>query len=174
MLGDYLRQAKDGDKADYAMVGYILGNTLSDHGDVNRAVCTTNDKGELQEAVETLKIEHDPDDPESARYPEGDGYRKLPKSTIVSMNMFGFTPSIFDFMGEDLERFMAEKRNEPKVELYIPTVVNKLIAEGRAKMQVLESRDSWFGVTYTDDKPHVAAAIRKLIAEGRYPEKLWV
>ena len=89
------------------------------------------------------------------------------------MNMFGFTPSIFGHMEHDLKEFLAARIGEAKSELYIPTVVNKLIEEGTARMRVLPSQESWFGVTYTADKPHVVAAIRKLVNAGKYPEKLW-
>jgi NDP-sugar pyrophosphorylase family protein len=175
ILADHLNGANDGAVADYSMVGYVLRNTLSDHGAVNRAVCSRNEKGELQEAVEVLKIEHDPDDPEQARYPNpgGDGFTKLTKESIVSMNMFGFTPSIFGYIGEHFERFLASRREEPKSELYIPTVVNDLIHAGRARMLVLPSKESWFGVTYPEDKPHVVAAVGGLVKAGAYPEKLW-
>jgi choline kinase len=175
VLADYLKAAHDGKVADYSMVGYQLAKTLSDHGAVNRAVCRKNDRGELVEAVETLKIEHDPDDPTQARYPDpaGDGFKKLTKYTIVSMNMFGFTPSIFGYIGEHLERFLADRRDEPKAELYIPTVVNDLIAAGKARMLVLPSQEAWFGVTFPEDKPHVVAAVGELVKSGKYPAKLW-
>jgi dTDP-glucose pyrophosphorylase len=173
LLGDYLARVRDGAKAEYSMVGYVLGNTLSDHGDVNRAVCRVNAQGELEEAVETLKIEHDPANPAMARYPDGGGFKPLSKNVIVSMNMFGFTPSIFGHMELDLKAFLAARIGEAKSELYIPTVVNKLIKEGAARMRVLPSQESWFGVTYTADKPCVVAAIRKLVDAGKYPEKLW-
>ncbi|TVQ40471.1 MAG: nucleotidyltransferase [Spirochaetaceae bacterium] len=171
LLADHLRRS--GGTADFAMIGYLLGNTLSDHGDVNRAVCRTNARGELIEAVETLAIEPDPVDPAAARYPEDGGYRKLPRDALVSMNIFGFTPEVFPFIEEHLREFLARRGHEPKAELYIPTVVNLLIAAGRARMVVIPSQDTWFGVTYSQDKPYVESAIARLIAEGVYPQRLW-
>ncbi len=161
------------DVPSYAMVGYQLGKTLSDHGHVNRAVCRISSEGLLEQTVETLKIEPHPDDRTLARYPEGDGFEKLSRDTVVSMNMFGFTPSFFGFIEEAFVEFLSTRREEEKSELYIPTVVNRLIADGRATMKVLRSEDSWFGVTYSDDKPHVVAAVKKLIDAGVYPTPLW-
>ena len=170
VLADFLRSA-GGDR--YAMVGYRLGNTLSDHGDVNRAVCRTNEDGELVEAVETLAIERDPDQPGRARFPSEGGYGHLPLDTVVSMNMFGFTTAVFAHIEAHLRAFLRERAEEPTAELYIPTVVNELIARGEASMQVLNSDASWFGVTYAQDKPHVEEAIRALIAAGSYEAPLW-
>jgi dTDP-glucose pyrophosphorylase len=173
ILADWLLDARDTDVADYSMVGYVLGNTLSEHGAVNRAVCKINDRGELIQAREVLKIEPDPADPTLARYPVEGGAATLDRTSLVSMNMFGFTPSIFGHIEKDLIEFLGARREEPKSELYIPSVVNDLIASGQARMQVLPSQESWFGVTYPEDKPQVVAAVRKLIEQGTYPEKLW-
>ncbi|TVQ95613.1 MAG: nucleotidyltransferase [Spirochaetaceae bacterium] len=170
VLAGYL-QSTTGDH--YAMVGYRLGNTLSDHGDVNRAVCRTNAHGELVRAVETLAIERDPDAPDRARFPSDNGYDHLPLDTVVSMNMFGFTTAMFAHIETHLRAFLRDRAEEPKAELYIPTVVNKLIERGEASMQVLTSDATWFGVTYAEDKPHVQEAIRALIAAGRYETPLW-
>ena len=171
LLADHLNKARAA--SDFAMIGYLLGNTLSEHGHVNRAVCRTNDAGELIEAVETLAIEPDPADDALARYPADGSYRSISRDTLVSMNIFGFTPAIFDLIEEHLVDFLAQRGDDPKAELYIPTVVNSLIAAGRARMSVIASQDSWFGVTYSQDKPYVQRAIERLISDGVYPRRLW-
>lgn len=170
-LADYLRQSSDNDVADWSMVGFTLGKTLSDHGAVNRGICEMDDEGYLVKAVETLKIEKGNGE---AKYPGPDGETKtLDYDTLVSMNMWGFTPSVFPMSEQEIRDFLRERGNEAKSEIYIPPVVEKLIAEGRARCKVLHSGENWFGVTYPEDKPKVVEEIGKLIEKGVYPEKLW-
>ncbi len=159
--------------ADFAMVGYRLGNTLSEHGGVNRAVCRTNSAGELVHAQEVTGITPHPEDDSLARYPVGDGFETLARNTLVSMNFFAFTPAMYGFIEEYLRDFLLHNGESPDAELYIPAVVNMLIASGRIQLQVIPSPDWWFGVTYREDRPHVEAEIARLIEQGVYPQRLW-
>lgn len=171
VLGDHLRTMNDPDSARYAMVGFTLRNTLSEHGTVARGVCQCDANGWLQQVVEMLKIEKAG---RGAKYSdESGGAHVLTGDEVVSMNMWGFTPAIFGHLRGQFTTFLQEHGQEEKAEMLIPSVVNALVTEGRAKVKVLPTRDSWFGVTYKEDKPAVTASIRQLIAHGDYPEKLW-
>ncbi len=171
LLADYLSTAQDDELADYCMCGFIMRNTLSDNGSVSRGVCTLDSDGNLKEVVEHTKIERN-----------GSGGRSfLPDGStvdfngdeIVSMNMWGFTPSLFDNMDEMFVEFLKEHGNEPKSEFFIPLVADTLIKAGKAAVKVMKSNDNWFGITYREDKPQVIASIRQLIADGIYPEQLF-
>lgn len=170
---NFLATAEDNDKYRYAMVGYILENTLTDHGHVARGVCTV-DGGFLREIHERVRIEKRP---EGAQYTEDDGasWVTLPQGSIVSMNLWGFTPSILRELGSRFSTFLdkALEENPLKAEYFLPTVVDQLVEEGKATARVLESHDRWYGVTYREDKPVVVEAIRKLREQGVYPNKLW-
>lgn len=172
-IADYLRgpHPQDG-VADYAMVGYRLGNTLTAHGHVARAVCVVDEAGFLAHTQERTRIERGGG---VARYTEdGEQWFPLPLDTTVSMNMWGFTPDVFDQIHARFPRFLAANRtNLEKAEYYIPTLVADLIHEGRARVKVLATAEKWHGVTYAQDKPQVKAAIQALVAAGVYPEKLW-
>lgn len=155
----------------YSMVGYPLENTLSDYGDVNRGICSTDENGHLTYVEEYLKIETAADG--IVRGEALDGTRKpIAPGTIVSMNFWGFTPSLFAHLEREFTLFLEARGTEMKSECYIPTVVDTLIRGGKADCKVLKTNSSWFGVTYPDDKPHVVANIRKLIEAGEYPESL--
>ncbi len=157
--------------ADYAMVGFILRNTLSDFGSVARGVCEVSPEGYLKHIVELTKIER-----------EGSGARNtdpagkvtaLSGDEPVSMNMWAFTPDIFGQLRERFEQFLESNAGDTKSECYIPMTVGELIRGGAARVKVLHSSDSWFGVTYREDRPRVVESIRALVAAGSYPEKLW-
>ena len=170
---DYLCAHPDGDVYEYAMVGYLLKNTVTENGTVARGVCEETADHYLTVVTERTKIEKG----EPPRYTEDDGktWTELPGDTIVSMNMWGFTRS---FLTEAEVRFSAflDKalvENPLKGEYFLPSVVSQLINEGKARVKVLRSEDKWYGVTYREDKPAVMAAIADKTASGLYPDSLW-
>jgi NDP-sugar pyrophosphorylase family protein len=157
--------------SDYAMVGFILRNTLSDFGSVARAVCHIGAGGYLENVVEMTSIVRDG---AQIRNTDADG-RVTPLSgdEPVSMNMWGFTPRIFPELRQRFEAFLRASAADLKRECYIPNTVNELVAAGEARVQVLRTPDAWFGVTYREDHPRVVENIRRLIRAGAYPERLW-
>lgn len=174
LIYDYLAAHADDDKYRYTMVGYKLGNTVTDNGHVARGICEMNERGELVAIHERTRIEKRDG---GIAYTEDDGatWVAVPEDTIVSMNMWGFTRSI---LGELKDRFPAflDKgitENPMKCEYFLPAVVSDLLEEDRAAAAVLTSADKWYGVTYKEDKPVVVAAIRKMKDEGLYPKNLW-
>jgi NDP-sugar pyrophosphorylase family protein len=171
LLADYLRQAKDGDKADFSMCGFIMRNTLSDNGSVSRGVCEVDADGNLTEVVENTRIERNGKGAKS--YLENGSVVDFTGDEIVSMNMWGFTPSLFDHMQEMFVEFLKERGQEMKSEFFIPLVADTLIKQGKAKVKVMTSNDEWFGITYQEDKPAVIKSIKELVAQGIYPEKLF-
>lgn len=171
---DYLSTHEDDDKHRYTMVGYQLENTLTENGYVSRGVCEMNEKNELVSVTERTRIEKKE---EGAAYTEDDGatWIPLPKSSIVSMNMWGFTASFLQEIKNGFPAFLEEglKVNPMKCEYYLPKVVSDLLAADKATVTVLTSADKWYGVTYKEDKPFVVAAIKNMKETGLYPEKLW-
>jgi NDP-sugar pyrophosphorylase family protein len=156
---------------DYSMVGFVLRNTLSDFGSVARGVCQVSDDGYLEHIAELTKVERDGN---GARNTDATGtVTKLTGDEPVSMNFWGFTPQVFDQLRENFEKFLESSGTDLKSECYIPNTVGELVRAGQARVKVLHSRDSWFGVTYREDRPRVVESIRGLIAKGLYPEKLW-
>lgn len=156
---------------DYAMVGFILKNTLSDFGSVARGVSRVDANHYLTNIVEMMKIERDGT---GAKNTEADGkITKLSGDEAVSMNFWGFTPALFPQIKEEFDKFLKRAGGEQKSECYIPATVGDLVTSGRARVKVLRSPDSWFGVTYREDRPTVVESIRKLIVKGDYPETLW-
>ena len=174
LIYDYLCAHPDGDLYEYAMVGYLLKNTVTENGSVARGVCTVDGEHILRDIVERTAIEKDGDD---ARFTEdgGGSWTALPGNTTVSMNMWGFTRS---FLDEALARFpafldKALAENPLKGEYFLPSVVEQLIGGGKARVRVLLSQDKWYGVTYREDKPTVVAAIAEKTKAGLYPDRLW-
>jgi hypothetical protein len=170
VLGRYLT-ALTNDSTAYAMVGFTLRNTLSEHGTVARGVCQTDVAGQLTDIQELTKIaklargaEHRGDDGKVVA---------LTGEEPVSMNMWGFTPAIFPQLEADFRAFLAAKGAELKSESYIPMSVGSLIRSGQASCQVLRSDSAWFGVTYREDKPVVQASIARQVSSGAYPSPLW-
>jgi UTP-glucose-1-phosphate uridylyltransferase len=151
---------------DYSMVGYTLRNTLSEHGSVSRGVCECDAEGYLRAVTELTKVE------KRGRGAQAEG-RTLSGDELVSMNFWGFTPLVFPQLRERFYSFLQRCGQELKSECYIPTTVNELVASGIARVKVLPTTSSWFGVTYQEDKPRVKAGIRELVARCEYPEKLW-
>lgn len=171
MLSEYLQSVHDAEHLEYSMVGFVLRNTLSEFGSVSRGVCQCNSGGYMQSVVEHTQIQRDGS---GAKYSTGNGKQGVfSGDEIVSMNLWGFTPSIFSELRTRFVDFLRTRGDEDKSEFFIPSVVNELVALGKARVKVLTSPDSWFGITYPDDKPTVVSGIKRLIAAGQYPEKLW-
>lgn len=169
-VADCLRSL-DGSRNRYCMVAYDLDKTLSEHGTVSRGVCTVDAEGNLAGMVERTRIERLPDG-RIVFHDDGTDLELRP-DTPVSMNLFGFTPDYFAYSQDYFRAFLRDNAADLKAECYMPSMVNKLIGEGRASVRVLRSGAQWHGVTYKEDKPALVAAIRRMIDEGRYPEKLW-
>ena len=174
LIYDYLATHQDDDKYRYTMVGYQLGNTVTDNGHVARGVCDMNENGELVAIHERTRIEKREG---GIAYTEDDGktWTEVPADTTVSMNMWGFTKSILKEIKDGFPAFLEEglKTNPMKCEYFLPTVVSNLLEADQATVAVLKSADKWYGVTYKEDKPVVVAAIKKMQADGLYPEHLW-
>ena len=170
---DYLFTHEDGDFYEYVMVGYLLKNTLSENGSVARGVCEETEGHYLSRIVERTRIEKGV----PPRFTEdgGESWTVLPEDTIVSLNMWGFTKSFLDEAAAGFPAFLddALKNNPLKGEYFLPSVVSRLIGEGKARVKVLRSEDRWYGVTYREDKPAVMAAIAQKTREGLYPDRLW-
>jgi UTP-glucose-1-phosphate uridylyltransferase len=167
LLGRHLAS----DSPDYAMVGFVLRNTLSEFGSVARGVCQTSADGFLQSVVELTRIERAG---RAAKYTDAAGQvHSLTGDEIVSLNLWGFTPSIFEHLRREMVSFLKEDGQHEKAEFFIPTVVNSLLASGAAQVRVLRTPDSWFGVTYREDRPRVIQSMQELIRRGDYPERLW-
>ena len=174
LIYDYLSSHEDDDKYRYTMVGYELGNTVTDNGHVARGICSMNEKGELVAIHERTRIEKR-DGGIAFTEDDGNTWNFVPADTTVSMNMWGFSKSILDEIKKGFSAFLDEglKTNPMKCEYFLPTVVSNLLGEDRATVVVLKSADKWYGVTYKEDKPVVVAAIQKMKEEGRYPKHLW-
>ena len=174
VIYNYLLNAEDGDVLDYCMVGYMLGNTVTDHGSVARGVCKADEKGNLAQIDERLRIEKYEG---GIHFTEDDGatWEDLSFDTIVSMNMWGFTPSFLEELQKGFPDFMANQvpQNPMKAEYLLPRSVDALLKAGKATVKVLTSADRWYGVTYAADKPMVVAALAKFREEGKYPDGLW-
>ena len=156
---------------DYAMVGYTFRDTLSEYGSVSRGVCRCDEQMFLRGIIERKKIEKIST---GARYFEDDGTEHvLSGNEIVSRNMWGFQPSIFNHLKVRVGRFLEEQGNERNSELFIPTVVDELVEKEKATVKVLHANDKCFGVTYRKDMTNAAKCVRLLIDQGLYPENLW-
>ncbi len=170
LMNDYLVKAKDAEFADFSMVGFVLRNTLSEFGSVSRGVCEINNDL-LIDVIERTSIEQKNKD--AIFIDENNKECNISGEEIVSMNMFGFTPSIFDYLEEMFYTFIDENGEKDKSEFFIPSVVSNLINADIATMKVLKTPNKWFGVTYKEDKPFVIAKVAELIKQGIYPEKLF-
>lgn len=175
-IAGYLRvgdeQPLDGVE-DYAMVGYRLENTLTEYGHVARGVCTVDEQGYLSGVRELTRIERSGT---GAHYSEDGGitWHDLPVTAVVSMNMWGFIPGLFPELEQRFTGFLAASQaNILKAEYFLPTVVNDMVHEGRARVKVLTTAERWYGMTYVQDRPVVKGAIHEMVRQGIYPEKLW-
>lgn len=168
-----LCQLQDDEKARYFMVGYELRNTLTENGYVSRGVCATDENGCLTTVTERTHIIGTCDGPMFTE--DGQVYHRLPEDVPVSMNMFGFTPSVIEEMKATFPVFhqKALAENPLKAEYYLPMVVNGMLEKGTASVEVLPCPSRWYGVTYQADKPQVKAALAKMAEEGLYPTPLW-
>jgi len=166
LLADHLRSGSP----DYAMIGFILRNTLSEFGSVARGVCQVSPTGYLQGVTELTKIEKDG---AAVKYTDASGQvHPLTGDESVSMNIWGFTPGLFHNLQQQMIAFLTKHGQEEKSEFYIPTAVNNLTTAGLARVKMLRTPDSWFGVTYREDRPLVVEGIRRLIAKGDYGRAL--
>lgn len=172
VLYDYLKDAHDGDQYDFSMVGYLAGNTLSENGHVARGVCEVSPEGELVDIVERLRIVSTPEGPAYTE-DEGKTFVHFPADNLVSMNFFGFTPSIFDELTARFPEFLetAVAKNPMKAEFLIPQEVGLLLRAGKARVRVLSSPDRWYGVTYKEDRPEVQKALNAMLEAGLYPDE---
>ncbi len=171
IMSDYLASLEPEAEDEYCMVGFTLRNTLTEHGDVCRGICDVDATGAMRAVVERVGIEKIG---AGGRYKDDNGVEHLlTGDEIASMNLWGFQPSIFDHLGTQFARFLEERGQELKSEFFIPTVVDRLVDTGQARVQVLNTSDSWFGVTYRPDRDIAEACIRRLIDAGDYPERLW-
>ena len=170
-LTGFLSRPAQGAVDAYAMVAFQMANTLSEHGAVARGICEVGPDGFLKAVEEHTGLERD-----------GTGVRELCQDGTchhftgrepVSMNFWGFHPTIFDHLKERFARFLSVRGQDLKAEFYIPTVVDELIREERVTVRVLETPDHWFGVTYREDKEYVVTCIQDLIRTGKYPHSLW-
>lgn len=169
ILKDFLVNDKGPDN--YCIVGYKLGNTLSEHGHVNRGVCKADKNGFLTNIVETRQIEKTKD---GAVAPGTDGKNHhFTGNEIVSMNLWGFKPSCYHFLGEEFRNFINRSGMDPKSELDIPTSVDKFVKNGQITIKILMSNERWFGVTYREDKPFVVESLNRMISKGIYPSSLY-
>ena len=171
---NYLSTHEDDEQYRYTMVGYVLENTLTDHGHVARGVCETDEQGFLVGIHERTRIEKRS---EGAAYTEDDGitWTKIPAGSTVSMNMWGFSKSILEELQYRFAAFLKQnlESNPLKCEYFLPTVVGELLEEKKATVEVLKSSDRWYGVTYKEDKQVVVDAVENFKKQGLYPEKLW-
>ena len=170
VLADFLNSV-EGKQNQYCMIGYRVVNTLSENGSVNRGICQTDENGYLTDVVERVGIEQKEG---VIVCPDENGQEiTLEQNAPVSMNMWGFTPEYFNYSEEAFVQFLKEHGEEPKSEIYIPTVVNDLIKQGKVSCKVLDTPSKWFGVTYADDREQVVRKINDLIRSGQYPNKLF-
>jgi len=155
----------------YALVGYPLRQTLSEHGAVNRGVCAVDAAGRLTGIEEVLKVERTPDG--GVRHPLAwGGWRQLTGDEVVSMTFFGFTPMFFGQLRGLFVDFLGKYGRSETAEFYLPVAVGDLVQAGYAEVRLLKSEDAWFGMTYRDDVPAARATLRRLIDQGVYPERL--
>jgi hypothetical protein len=166
-----LAQHLQSGSTDAAMVGFTLRNTLSDFGSVARGVCQVADGNFLQTVVELTKIERD--GPGAKNTDAAGEVTRLAGDEAVSLNFWGFAPAVFGPLKNRFHEFLKHHGSDLKSECYIPSVVSDMVVDGDLRVKVLRTDDSWFGVTYREDRPRVVESIGKLITAGDYPEKLW-
>jgi len=170
ILADFFQRTRH-EANRFAMVGYELGRTLSEHGSVSRGVCQTNEARDLLGVEEFTKIEKTA---EGARHVHADGSTvPFVGDEIVSMNFWGFTPAVFPRLEQRLNEFLRARGHEEKSEFYIPFAVADMIAKGDAQVTALSTDSDWFGVTYREDKTVVMESLQRLVQDGAYPASLW-
>ena len=170
MLFEHFAKLGANEKYKYAMVGYILENTLTETGTVSRGICSVNEASMLTEVEERTEIRKEDD---MAAYKNENATAFMPLRSVASMNCWGFTPDIFDKLSEGFAKFLSEKHSdELKCEYYLPFAVCDMLKNGECEVKVYASEDSWYGVTYKEDKPFVVSSIVELKKNGIYPQKL--
>lgn len=170
VICDFLSQLEKS-KDKYCMVGYNVGNTLSESGTVARGVCETNPDKNLTGIVERTQIKRI--DGTVQYKDENDEWVSIPDDKPVSMNMFGFTPDYFEYSEDFFVRFLKEKAQDLKAEFFIPTLVNELITNDKVTLKVLDTTSQWFGVTYQEDREWVVGKFKELVDKGEYPSPLF-
>jgi NDP-sugar pyrophosphorylase family protein len=170
VICDFLSQL-EGSKNKYCMVGYRVGNTLSESGTVARGVCETDESSNLTGIVERTQIKRN--DGVVQFLDENEEWISLPDNKPVSMNMFGFTPDYFEYSDDFFVDFLKENEEKLKAEFFIPTLVNDLIVDDKIEMRVLDTTSQWFGVTYQEDRPFVVSKFKELVDKGEYPSPLF-
>ena len=173
VMGKWLSELPEGSTGKYAMVGFRVGNTLSESGTVSRGVCENDENHHLTSVVERTKIQRF--DGVVKYLDDDDNWVAIPDTTPVSMNFWGFTDAMMDEMVSGFPAFLdAAMKNDPmKAEYLLPIEVGRLLDEDKCRVRVLEATDKWYGVTYKEDKEIVMDAFRRMKAEGKYPQKLW-
>ena len=171
VIGKFLSELPEGAKNTYCMVGFRVGNTLSESGTVARGICSTDENRHLTTVVERTEIMRI-NGVVSYKDENGD-WVGIEDNTPVSMNMWGFTPDYFNYSEEYFIDFLKENIDKPKAEYYIPLMVNKLINDGTATVEVLDTTSRWFGVTYAADRQGVVDKLQALADSGEYPSKLF-
>ncbi len=170
-VGRFLTELADPGANEYALIAYRLGNTLSEHGSVSRGVCSVDEHGFLTQITEHLEITRTDD---GIVYRDEAGTLKpIAADTLVSMNLLGFTPTLFRYLDDHFRPFLEKHAGNLKAEFLLPEVLNALIHAGEVRVRVLETRARWFGVTYREDKASAEQRLRELIARGAYPQALW-
>lgn len=170
VIAEELQRPRD-KKGDYCMVGFRVGNTMTENGSVARGVCETKD-GLLTSVVERTAISYDKD--HNIVFTDENGVEQtLQPNTPVSMNLWGFTPDYFDYSEREFKKFLEKDINTPKAEFFIPLCIDTLINSGEATVKVLDTESKWFGVTYAADRPGVVVKFAELHRDGTYPEKLF-
>jgi hypothetical protein len=170
VLADFLSHLHNTEN-EYCMVGYRVGNTLSESGIVARGVCETNEKNNLTGIVERTQVKRI--DGQVCYKDENDQWIAIDENTPVSMNMWGFTPDYFKYSDDYFVEFLKQNAGNIKAEYFIPLLVNHLTVSGIATVKVLDTPSKWFGVTYAEDRPEVVEKLKKLVDEGVYPSPLW-
>jgi dTDP-glucose pyrophosphorylase len=168
---DFLSKTRDAEGSEYGLVGYKLKNSLSEHGSVSRGVCSADARGYLTGLVETVNIFKNGSG--IFRRDENGDTHPMDGDTLVSMNLWGFTPSFFRHLECDFKEFLKNRGRDSKAEFYLTTTLDRLIRTGKKKVRVLSTDQQWFGVTYRDDRLSVERNIRELVESGEYPADVW-
>lgn len=170
-LADFMKSAdKSSEKHQFCMSGFVLENTLTENGHVSRGVCETDENGYLTRVTERTKIQRNGN---KSQYFDNDEWNDLPEGSTVSMNCWAFTPALFAELKRLFLRFFDVNKDELKGEFFLPFAVQELIDDGICDVKVLQTNAKWYGVTYQEDRQMVVDAIRSMVANGEYPEKLW-
>jgi NDP-sugar pyrophosphorylase family protein len=170
-VAGFLRNMSEDEKHHACMIGYNIENTLTDHGSVTRGICTESKEGYLVDITEHTRVERK--NGEILDIDDG-GSTVIAPGTVVSMNIWGFSRLIFDEVEQYLNNFLHKNQDSlESVEFYLPVFVNELLKDNKTDVKVLETKGKWFGITYRDDKAAIQEAIRDMVRDGKYPEKLW-